>query len=165
MAGTLLSGQIFRPVLAPVFRWHRGARSQQLRSQAAMGDIEAYMQPQPDLQRMMDGPDLSLMSYPNLGQIAGMLHKDQSLPPSEAQAMLEVPSRHFTGGLYFDGFAVFGSLVLFSLMIALSFGRVLGVDQYVTRTLKTWREEKRERERCEVIEAREKLEKMYEEEQ
>ncbi len=92
-----------------------------------------------------------------------MLHKDKSLPPSEARAMLEVPSKHFTGGLYFDGFAVFGSLVLFSLMIALSFGRVLGVDQYVTRTLKTWREERRERERWEVIEARKRLEKQYEE--
>lgn len=106
-----------------------------------------------------------MCSYPNLGQIAGMLNKDQSLPPSEAQAMLEVPSKPFTGGLYFDGFAVFGSLVLFTLMIALSFGRVLGVDQYMARTLKTWREEKRDRERWEVIEARKKLEKMYEDEQ
>ena len=94
-----------------------------------------------------------------------MLDKDASLPSSEARAMLEAPSREFTGGLYFDGPAVFGSLVLLSLMIALSFGRVLGLDQYLTKVLKAWREEKRERERWEVIEARKRLERQYEEEQ
>jgi hypothetical protein len=100
-----------------------------------------------------------------MGQIAGMLDKDASLSSSEAQAMLEAPSRDFTGGLYFDGPAVFGSLVLFSLMIALAFGRVLGLDQYVTKTMKTWREERRDKERWEVIEARKRLERQYEEEQ
>ena len=108
---------------------------------------------------------MAAYSYPNLGQIAGMLGKDASTPSSEAQAMLEAPSREFAGGLYFDGPAVFGSLVLLSLMIALAFGRVLGLDQYLTKRLKVWREERRERERWDIIEARKRLERSYDDEE
>ena len=53
--------QILRPVLTPGKVWRRGTTSQHLRLQASMGDIEADVQPQLDLQRIMDGPDLSLM--------------------------------------------------------------------------------------------------------
>jgi len=107
---------------------------------------------------------LDACSYPNLGQIADMLERDQRLAPSDAQAMLEVPSSNFSGGIQIDGPAVFGSLVLFSIMISLSFGRIFGLDQYIAKTLKAWREERLERERWKVIEARKRLERQFDDE-
>lgn len=90
-----------------------------------------------------------------------MLEKDSKVARADAQAMLEAPSSSFSGGLYFDGPAVFGSLVLFSLMIALSFGRILGVDRFVDKALRQWQAQKRERERWKIMDARQRLEEQY----
>jgi hypothetical protein len=78
--------------------------------------------------------------------------------------MSEAPSGSFTGGLYFDGQAVFGSVLLLSLMLVLSFGRILGLDRFLDRSLRAWKEQRRERERWEILDARQRLEKQYNEE-
>ena len=62
-----------------------------------------------------------------------MLLRDSSQVPAEMQAMHQMSSQAYQGGIVVDGFAIFGSLTLFALMIALSFGRVLGVDQFMAR--------------------------------
>ena len=78
--------------------------------------------------------------------------------------MLEAPGRPYTpDGLYIDAPAVFGSLTLLALMLALSFGRVLGFDQWWSRAIKRYKERRRDAERWRVIEARQRLEKQYEE--
>lgn len=74
-----------------------------------------------------------MYSSRNLGEIQGMLVRDSSAVPAEMRAMQETPVQPFEGGIVVDGFAIFGSLTLLVLMIALSFGRVLGLDQLVTR--------------------------------
>ncbi len=69
----------------------------------------------------------------NLGEIQGMLLRDSSQVPAEMQAMHQMSTQAYQGGIVVDGFAIFGSLTLFAVMIALSFGRVLGVDQFMAR--------------------------------
>ncbi len=78
--------------------------------------------------------------------------------------MLDAPGRPFTpDGLYFDAPAAFGSLTLLALMLALSFGRVLGFDEWWRKAVKGYKERRRDAERWQVIEARQRLEKQFEE--
>ena len=105
-----------------------------------------------------------LCSYPNLGEIGGMLQRDSVGPTAaDAQAMIEGPSRPYApDGPHLDAPAAFGSLTLLALMLALSFGRVLGLDQWMSRAVRKYKEQRREGERWRVIEARQRLEQQFE---
>ena len=93
-----------------------------------------------------------------------MLQRDSATPSAaDAQAMMEGPSRPYTpDGPHIDAPAAFGSLTLLALMLALSFGRVLGFDQWTSRAINKYKEQRRDRERWQVIEARQRLEKQFE---
>ena len=107
-----------------------------------------------------------LCSYPNLGEIGGMLERDSELSAADAQAMLDAPGRPYSpSGLYFDGPAVFGSLTLLTLMLVLSFGRVLGFDQWWAKKLKQYKERRRDAERWRIIEARQRLQQQFDDEE
>ena len=96
----------------------------------------------------------------NLGAIQDAL-KGQ---PSEAdvKAMQEVPNRGTAfEGLYLDGPAIFGSAVLFAVLLFLSLERILGLDQWFARARRRWEEKRQDRDKWAVYDARRRLEETF----
>jgi hypothetical protein len=73
----------------------------------------------------------------------------------------ETPARENLGALYFDGGAIFGSVVLLVILLALSFERILGLDRIVIRFLRDWKEQQADERRRSIYEARLDLEKRW----
>jgi hypothetical protein len=90
----------------------------------------------------------------NLGQLARFAAPDVD---SSISITAVEPSKYQPGDLYFDGQAIFGSLVLFAILFFSGFGRISGFNAFVDHLI----EKRRERKASEVMNARVRLEESW----
>lgn len=97
----------------------------------------------------------------NLGVLQPVV--EQSVSPAEdPYAMQRVSVDSFSSrGYYLDGSAIFGSLVLLVILLALTFERILGLDRFVNQAISKWKESRQYERRNEVIKARQALEDTW----
>ena len=84
--------------------------------------------------------------------------------PSDAdiKAMQDVPNRGTAfEGLYIDGSAILGSSVLLSILLFLSLERVLGLDQWLAKAKRRWKEKEEDKDKWAVYNARQRLEETF----
>ena len=67
----------------------------------------------------------------------------------------------FVGEVRYDGFAIFGSLFLLTLLLAIMFERVLGLDQIFAKFMKDRLALRKERKREQLSSERLKLENLF----
>lgn len=72
-------------------------------------------------------------------------------------------SHTFQPGVHVDLPAALGSLLLLAVLLAIAFERVLGLDRLVANALQEWRAKRVAQRRKDVIEARSRLERLYDE--
>ena len=84
--------------------------------------------------------------------------------PSDAdiKAMQDVPNRGTAfEGLYIDGSAILGSSVLLSILLFLSLERVFGLDQWLAKAKRRWKEKEEDEDKWAVYIARQRLEETF----
>ena len=80
-------------------------------------------------------------------------------PPLQAdlQAMQDAAPSPALEGLYVNGPAIFSSLILLTVLLALLFERVLGLDRWLASQIKKRKEAKIDEERRSIMDARQAL--------
>ena len=76
--------------------------------------------------------------------------------------MQDVPNRGTVfEGIYLDAPAIFGSTILLSVLLFLSLERVLGLDQWLAKARQRWKDQKADKEKWAVYDARKRLEETF----
>ena len=92
----------------------------------------------------------------NLGVLDYLMEKDPPLQ-AELQAMQDAAPSPALQKLHIDGFAIWASLILLSILLALLLERVLGLDRWLASQIKKQKEAKVDRERRSIMKARQVL--------
>ncbi|KAK9817718.1 hypothetical protein WJX72_001187 [[Myrmecia] bisecta] len=139
-------------------------RKRELRCMAMAAQDHSIEGPiQANLADVVDGPNLFITWSPNnLGVMSSSLDRDFT-SAADAKAMQEGPSlaHHFDGSMYFDGGAITGSIILLAILLALTFERILGLDRVIAQYLQKRKESLADKERWEIIAARQKLDEQF----
>lgn len=100
----------------------------------------------------------------NLGVLQPVIEQPVG-PADDPYAMQRVSPDSFSGkGYYVDGTAIFGSLVLLIILLALTLERILGLDRFINQAIQKWKESRQYQRRNDVIKARQALEDSWDNE-
>ena len=92
----------------------------------------------------------------NLGVLEPLMDRDLPLQ-ADLQAMQDAAHSHAFESLYVNLPAICGSLVLLSILLALLFERVLGLDRWLASQIKKQKEARIDKERRSIMDARQAL--------
>ena len=67
----------------------------------------------------------------------------------------------FSGGVHYDAGAIVGSLLLLTVLLAITFERILGLDRVVANALREWKAGREAERRKKMLEAREAMERQF----
>lgn len=99
----------------------------------------------------------------NLGALSNLIEKDSLLSVEEQSTFPARSSSYSPSQLNVDPAAIFASMLLLAVLLALSFERILGLDKWIAAALKEWRMRRMYERRNEIIQARSQLERLLSE--
>jgi len=121
-----------------------------------------YHKPSSIISRKLSiSPSAILPSNTNLGELAQLakpLSHNVDIPPPPPPSSFDPSQLH---GIVVDIPAIFGSSVLLLVLLFFGFDRILGLDRIVAKWTKDWQHRRTLKGRTEIVQAREELEKQF----
>lgn len=92
----------------------------------------------------------------NYGSLSGIIQDTRG-----AEAFTTTSSEAFTPGIHVDVTATLGSLILLIILLGIAFERVLGLDRIVSNALQEWKAKRVAKRRKDMLDAKDRLERLF----